>query len=674
VKISVFHTAIRTTFGASLLYATLSLNAGEPFQYGETNVPSEVVTTLPSVIVYATRDGDFAMTRPASVRVFDSAEIKRSCVRDLPELLEKKANVSVRTLNANPFQAHVAMRGFGEYSFGRIRILMDGEDIATADMEAPNLVRLPLDAIERVEVIPGPCTVLYGDGAIAGVISVSSDTHDYMHKTRLSVRGGSYGRFGASVMTRGGFEDEGLRYTASYDYSRANGYRNRSGYDLHTFAAGLRKNFANESSVGLRTHYFNGRYEMPGALSESQWRRDSRKAAYSDDDCRQWGYGFATDAKLRLADDQWLYVDGGFGHKHRRSHWGDYCAIDNYSNLSVQFSPRYVNELSIGSHANKMTVGSDFRYDAYDVQSRSPAFDERECFARLRYALFSQEEYFLTERLSVTAGIRGEAIDNRWRTYRVLSETHSRDLQGDLELALVYRPAEELKTYVKGTRFHRSAFCDELNYAADGAFLKPETGVSLDVGAEHAFASEWRAEVSGYVTRMEDEIFFDPHFGRTGYNRNSSDPTQRLGFDAALGWDREKTAEFSIRYAYVDARFSDGAYDGSRVPLVPQSRVRTEVGVWLGDQVELVGGHRFVSTQVMAGDFENAHGRMEAHSLFDVSLRYEPIWAEGLRLCLVIDNLLDANYCDYARWSDAAGASYYPASGRSLQVTLAFAF
>ena len=57
---------------------------------------------------------------------FDAEAIARSGARDLPELLAKKANVQIRTLNANPLQAQVAMRGFGENSFGRVKIVVDG--------------------------------------------------------------------------------------------------------------------------------------------------------------------------------------------------------------------------------------------------------------------------------------------------------------------------------------------------------------------------------------------------------------------------------------------------------------------------------------------------------------------------------------------------------------------
>lgn len=634
---------------------------------------------LPPVVVYGSRVEDVAENLATRVQVFDARAIADSGARDLPELLDKKANLQIRTLNANPLQAQVAMRGFGENSFGRVKILVDGEEINQADMEAPNLARIPLGGVTRVEVIHGPSPVLYGDGAVAGVINVLTDADDYAKRTRIAARGGSYGTFGANFQTKGGFKEEGLLYSAVYDYVRSDGYRARTGYDVHSAAAGLRKNFANGSTLGLKTTYADAFYEMPGSLTRSQWKRDPRQALSRRDWCRVWNYGLSLDAKMRLAEDQWLYLDGAFSSKTRKANWGAYGYANEYDLYGWQLSPRYVNEKDVGGFGNKFTAGADFKFDRYEVRDRSRLNNPRYTFNRARYALFAQDEFFLTDELSVLAGARAECIDNRWAGYRGLAESSAADVMGDYELGLVYRPVEGLKTYVKGTRFHRSAFCDELNYTADGRFLEPETGTSLDLGFEYAFAREFTLDAAGYWTVMDDEIFYNPYardYGAYwgGYNCNSPGRTERLGFDAGFGWRRDQVAEASIRYAFVDARFRDGQYAHEDVPLVPQNRVRLEAGVWLVEGLEVKGGCRYVSSQVLAGDFPNAQDRLGGYVLFDVGVHYEPTWAEGWKASFVMDNLFDRRYCDFAGWSSYSGAYYYPACGRSFMFTVAYTF
>ena len=637
------------------------------------------VVEIPPVTVYASRTESTAGEMPAAVGVYDSEAIARSGARDLPELLDKVVNLQVRTLNANPFQTQIAMRGFGENSYGRVKIIVDGEEINSVDMDAPNLARIPLGSIERVEVIHGPSPVLHGDGAVAGVINIVTDSRDYSKKTKVTVKGGSYGTFGANVQTKGGFEEEGLLYSASYDYLRSDGFRDRTGYDAHTVAASLRKNFDNGSSVGLKANYFNALFKMPGSLSFDMWKNLRKYATYDNDWCRLWNYGFAIDSKIAIADDQWLYIDGSFSVKHRRANWGDWEYYNDYDLYSTQISPRYVNEADLFDFGNKLTVGYDFRYDRYNVRDRSGYNNPKYHFDRERHALFAEEEFSATEELSFVAGARGEYIDNRWRNYSGLSETTSYDFMGDFEIGVVYRPVEDVKLFAKGTRFHRSAFCDEMNYTRDGRFLEPETGTSFDIGFEGTFAKEFKLDVTGYWSIMEDEIFYNPYvmqspWGWSGYNSNSPGRTERIGFDAGIGWRREKTAEASIRYSFVNARFGNGQYEGDTIPLVPESRVRAEVGVWIIDDLEIKGGYRFVSSQYLMGDFGNEHDRLGGYSVFDIGVYYEPSWAEGWKASFVMDNLLDRNYCDFAGWNDYSGGFYYPACGRSFMFTLSYEF
>ena len=632
----------------------------------ETVPGTNEVAVLPPVVVYASRVESTAESMPAAVQVFGADDIAASGARDLAELLQRKAGVDVHSMNGNPVLTSIAMRGFGDNAFGRTKVVLDGEELNNVDMNAPNLTRIPLGAVERVEVIHGPSPVLYGDGAVAGVVNVSSDSRDYSRRTKLYAKAGSQNTYGAGAQTRGGFEDEGWLYNASYDNLRSGGYRDRSAYELHTANAGLRKVFENGSTVGFRANYQNAFYELPGSLTREQWACTRRCANNDHDWTRQWSYGFALDSKLRLAAGQWLYLDGSFSHQRRRAKMTAWGTDTEYDYYSYALSPRYVNENEVLGFGNKFTAGFDFRFDGY---REKPKDGDSRRFRRDRYAFFLHDEFAVTETLSLTAGGRLERIGNRWKGYSGLAEDHSRDVMGDYELGVVFRPVEGLKTYVKGTRFHRSAFCDELSYTKDGDFLRPETGWSLDVGAEWEFAEEFRLDVNGYGMLMEDEIFFDPALAPYGYNCNSPAKTRRLGVDAGISWRRDKVAEASLRYGFVDAEFSGGEYGGREVPFVPAHRARAEAGVWIFADLEVKGGCTFTGRQYVSGDFANDCDKLASYTLFDVGVHYSPSWAEGWKAAFTVDNLLDRDYCDYA-----GVGYYYPACGRSFLFTLSCEF
>ena len=633
---------------------------------GETNE----VETLPPVTVYASRIEDAKDEMPASVSVFTAGEIAASGARDLPELLRRKAGVDVHSMNGNPLLTTMAMRGFGDNAFGRIKTVVDGEELNNVDMNAPNLTRIPLDGASRVEVVRGPSPVLYGDGAIAGVVNVTTDSRDYEKRTKLTGKGGSQSTFGGNVQTRGGFEDEGFLYSAAYDYLRSDGYRKHSAYDMHTANAGMRKVFENGSTVGFKANYQNAFYELPGSLSYDEWKH-SRKAANNHNDwARIWSYGIGMDSKMKLAEDQWLLLDGGFSHQYRHARYKSSYSDLEYDAYCGHLSPRYVNEADVFDFGNKFTVGADIRYDRYGedhpLNFGSPV---KRHFDRGRYAAFVHDEFGITEDVAIVAGARIESINNRWARYQGLDESHSHDLMGDYELGVVYRPVEGLKTFARGTRFHRSAFCDELSYTQDGRFLDPETGWSLDVGAEWEFLDEFTFDIDGYGMLMEDEIFYDPALSPFGYNCNSPAKTRRIGLDTGLSWRRDKVAEASLRYGIVHADFGSGTYHGCDVPYVPNHRLRAEAGFWILDDLEIKGGCTFVSRQYPSGDFANESDRLASYTLFDAGLRYTPSWAEGWTASLFVDNLLDRDYCDYA-----GVGYYYPACGRSFMITVSYEF
>ena len=634
---------------------------------------------LPEMIVYASRIENSASSIPSSINVFSIDDIRQSHAKDVNDFLSKKANVHIRNMNANPVQSQIAMKGFGENSFGRVKIVADGRTLNNVDMSPPMLTTEALESIERIEVIHGPSPVLYGDGAIAGVINLRSSTEDYEKKTKISGRAGSQYTYGGNFLTKGGFAEDGIMYRASYDYLQSDGYRKRSAYDTHSFNSMIRKNFENDSTIGLKVNYQNIFYEMPGALDYASWKNGRKSAAYENDWGRIWSYGVALDSKFFLSDDEYILFDASFVHKFRKANWGDYNYANEYNLYEIFLSPRYINEKQIFDFDNKLTVGIDYRHDLYRVLDNSGFGAPKPYFNRDRIAAFAQDEFFVTDEFSLMAGGRIETINNRWTKTTSVKNNNYNDFIGSYEFGAVYRPVEDFRTWMKTTRFFRSAFCDEMSYTENGEMLDPETGYSVDLGGEYAFIKEFTFDANFYALFMNDEIFYNPYttyYGSYwgGYNCNSPSKTQRLGMDTGLSWKKEKTAEASIKYNIVHASFTEGQYNSKNIPMVPSHRIRLEVGYWIIDDIEVKCGYSFISSQHLGSDFKNEHGKLPSYSLFDAGIFYTPYWAEGWTLSATIDNIFDRKYCDYASWSDYLGPSYYPACGRSFMFTLSYEF
>jgi vitamin B12 transporter len=214
------------------------------------------VTRLPEVVVTATAEPAPATDLPVHVQVIGREEIERSGANDLSELLLYRIPDAVRSA---PGQAAVSMRGFRTRGFGggpdfvgRVLVLIDGH---RSGMH--NMGMIPLDNVERVEIVRGPASVLYGGSAMGGVVNVITRRGE---RPPSAAAGAEYGSFEYSQL-RAGFNaatpDERLglavagRATSRGDYKTGSGkilensdysdqalstsltYRIRPGHELH---------------------------------------------------------------------------------------------------------------------------------------------------------------------------------------------------------------------------------------------------------------------------------------------------------------------------------------------------------------------------------------------------------------------------------------------------------
>ncbi len=124
---------------------------------------------LPPVAVTAARSAQPIADLLADVTVIDADEIMRSGAQSLPQLLQRQPGVEV-TINGGPGATSGAfMRGANR---GQTLVLIDGLRVGSASVGATSLEAIPLDQIDRIEILRGPASSLYGADAIGGVIQV----------------------------------------------------------------------------------------------------------------------------------------------------------------------------------------------------------------------------------------------------------------------------------------------------------------------------------------------------------------------------------------------------------------------------------------------------------------------------------------------------------------------
>lgn len=673
-----FLTALSCTAFAAALS---SLNAAETQPVAD--APSTPSTNIPPVIVEASRTFKTKEEIASHVTVITAEDIAKKNRKDIVDVLRKDAGIFIRSLNSNPAQSQISMRGFGANSHGRVLVMVDGERLNNPDMSSPNLLRVPLSTISRIEVLHGSQTVLFGDYAEAGVINIVTMSPGEEHTT-LSTSGGSDDTFSAGVQHSGALKD-GVSYSAGLDWIKSDGYRRNGDYESWNANASITKQWREDRQITLSTYYNNSEFGMPGSLNYKQFQRDPEQSLtpYDNSDSEQWGvrmYG-----KTDIGSEGILDTTISAGRRESETEWKSTKGLTDYDIEDYAFSPKYTTPWYIGGYENSLTLGIDTHLslcDGYNhfasIPYYSPALNRYWEYNRTSIAGFISNEFFFTDELSLLAGLRGETFRNRIKgstgTVTDISDQYA------YETALLYHPVEQAKLFARATRYYHAPFVDEVIDTYTGVpntDLNPETGYTFETGGSAELLEHVTATLTLYHMKTQDEIYYD---ARTYRNVNAPDDTSRDGVEASLTLADDDIGSIGVIYNYVKARFSEGIYEDNRIPMVPNQTVQLNGELNVTDEVTLLATVNHVSSQRMEGDFANTAPRtLKPVTTLDLGVSYEPGYAEGLRLFAGVDNVLDREYANYggyyySQWAGGHNYYYYPADARTWKIAASYTF
>ena len=636
-------------------------------------------TNLPPVVVEASRLDATRFDLPAAVRVIARDEIAASGARDAVDLLARQtSDIAIRQLGgANPALAEIALRSYGENGHGRTLVLVDGERLNSPDLNAPNLSRIPLGAVSRIEILGGAQSVLQGDGASAGVINVITEPDSCEQKSHVAASVGSWGTASVSAGTRGGSAEDRLTYWADADGTRSDGYRDHSGFDIANVNGGIRKHWKDGTFLRLSGFYNDARYDLPGALSHAEWHDHPRRSHAFEDTCHRATYGFNTTFRAQLDEVNALRITVNFSERlmstYQKGSTGGYAWTSDldYDILAGRLLAEWINTTALAGLDNEFILGVQTADDRLDGRTDSSGAVSHYLYNRATMDAYAHDTLRLTDAISLQLGARGSRSFAR---NSLASPRRRNDNLTAADLAIVFNPTDRSKLYAKAAQSYRAPFLDETPYDTrtwkPGRLLDPEIGWSGEAGFDATFADGLSFGADVFAAALRDEIFYDP---TEGNNINADDTTLRHGADARLAWERDKVAGLSLAATWTRGTFLGGRFRGNDIPLVAETSVRARARIWIWDACSVFGDVRCESARTSCSDFENSVREIPGFAVFSLGATYEADfaeWAKGLKISFVIDNLFDRNYCTYSTY----GTEYYPAAGRSLAFTVRYDF
>ena len=615
-----------------------------------------------AVVVTATRFADSKRDLPVGVTVITDADLRRSATSNLPEILAQFGLVHIRDNAGTPSQ-QVDLRGFGITGDQNTVVLVDGLRVSENELVPAQLAAIPLDAIERIEIVRGSGAVLYGGGATGGTVNIITrrpqpgDARAY-----ASVRAGGYGTAEARAgLARMG---ETLGFSLDLSHEDTEGYRRNNRF-RQTNLAGALEARQSEGRAYLRFSLGDQALELPGQLSEAQIAADPQQASTPGNDSER------NDGSLTLggawhAGRHELAADLSYRDKHASSFFLPAFFVDTRVNL-WSFAPRA--KLRFGSR-HDLTLGLDL--EQWDYENRNAAAPSsvanpfsRRAGEQTNRAAYAQANLWAAERTRVVLGARLQKSDERLAEEIVpLDDRRARHDLDAYELALRQGLAAGWSAYVKlGTSFRLANFDENACFAPPCAatLLAPQEAKARELGVEYE-RSGLRARAALYEKRLENEIYFSPAV----FANVNLPPTRRRGLELEGAWRATPALEWRAGLALLEAQFRE---TGKEVPLVPGAIATLGLSWSLAERTRLNVNSRYVGQQHYDNDPDNLFRKQPAYGLVDVKLERS---IGAMALALEVRNLLDEKYYSYGIWNGASSFSAYPQPQRAAYLTLAY--
>ncbi|MBI2800171.1 MAG: TonB-dependent receptor plug domain-containing protein [Gammaproteobacteria bacterium] len=211
---------------------------------------------------------------PRSVTVITADDIARGTSSNLVDLLAHEANVNLRSFFGNDKFATIDIRGMGDTAGSNVLVLIDGVRINAVDLSGADFSSIPLDQIERIEVVRGANTVRYGNGAVGGIINIRTKRAVDGTHASLKLHAGGFDSHGAALAASSTLHGVSLATRSSSSDSA--GYRDNGDLSRQDGAVELRYDGLEWLDAFARAELHQDHYGLPGPVSRTDFLASER--------------------------------------------------------------------------------------------------------------------------------------------------------------------------------------------------------------------------------------------------------------------------------------------------------------------------------------------------------------------------------------------------------------
>ncbi len=649
------------------------------------------------------------------------------------QVYAKVTGLNIWESDAVGLQLGIGGRGLSPNRTANFNTRQNGYDISADALGYPeSYYTPPVEALERIEIVRGAASLQYGTqfgGMLNFVFKKPPKNKPIEFVSRQTV--GSFGYLG-SFNSLAGTKGKWSYYTF-YQYKRGNGWRENSNFKAHTAFASITYKHNKRLSQTIDITYMNYLAQQPGGLTDANFRENPRQSFRN----RNW---FTVNWNLLAwqvnykPSENTVFNFRTFGLFSQRKSLGNLERINvadlgqNRTLIKGDFNNignegRWLQHYKIGSIKNTGVLGYRLYYgqtnslqgDANDESGANFSFTNPNnlegssyLFPNFNAAVFYENIIRLTDRFTVTPGIRFEHIDTKVRGYykqRVLDAAGNVVAESRVDEAtervrnfviggvgLKYWVNSSIQLYANLSQNYRAINFNDLrvinpNFIVDSA-IRDERGYTFDIGMRgkkrNVFSYELTFFVVAYKDRIGQVLRADqaPLFIDYRYRTNIAD-ARNAGVELmgevdvwrVLKLPKKECNKLSVfvNTSYVNARYintDDKTINGNEVEMVPPLIFRTGINykhknLRFSTQYSYTGEHFSDATNAILTSTA-VEGLINSYSVIDASVGYT---FKRYSFELSANNLLNEMY--FTRRAESyPGPGIIPSDGRAFYFTL----
>ena len=600
---------ISTSLVASFLLATTNLYSAQSL---------ETITVTSSLIESNEKNATFA------TEIYTKEDIQSAKSKDVYNFLSSQTSVNVSPYFGNGFSQLLDLRGYGIANGGEnVVVLVNGRRMNNIDSAPQLLSSIPIESIERIEILKGSGSVAFGDGANAGVINIiTNGKNDNYIKSYV----GNNGTKNATASL--GFNYEKIIANALIDYTSTDGTR----VDLNDDKDenyNKNKNFniiyfpTDDLELNLARNYSNMDTKYAGSLTLDEYKNNPNKA---NSFTEQYLSSYVTTGGFKYNFNSNLSLESSYSDEDKRSEFTTFKSKYEYKS--------FISKLNYQENNYKVLLGVDGfdgdRIGTSDITNKN------------NKAVFVSGEYNISDDLKVSSGVRRENVEYKYEPNGADTLKNDEYLNA-YDLGINYQIDNISSIFANYNKSFQAPDIDK--FFSNGLFndfIEPSKVNNYTVGYNNIQKNN-KLKLSLFRADLKNEIYYyNTGSWATSFNTNI-DKSHKYGlevFDKYLINDNLYT---SVNYSYIIAKIDEenegnGTYNGKDLPGVSKHNITVNLGYDINN-LNTVLSHTYRNSAYAADDFaNNFNQKQEAYNSTDLGTSYT---YQNVELFAKIQNLFD---------------------------------